>query len=57
MFDLQERRLTIEHNGNRLTLIYRLPNGRELTGWLEDNPQIPQRPIAKFAIRERAIDR
>lgn len=34
--------------GQRLVLVRQLGDGRTLRGWLEDNPQHPQRPLARF---------
>lgn len=36
--------------GGRPVLVRRLDDGRILRGWLEDNPQHPQRPLARFQV-------
>jgi hypothetical protein len=36
--------------GQRTVLVRQLDDGRILRGWLEDNPQHPRRPLARFQL-------
>jgi hypothetical protein len=49
----EEGRYRWHHDGQRNVLVRRLADGRALRGWLEENPQNPARPRAKFETGQR----
>ena len=51
------RRYRTEQSGQRAVTATDLPDSKLLHGWLEENPENPSRPLAKFAIVDRHIKR
>ena len=54
LLGVEENRYEHVWENDRWVLATRLPDGRQLVGWLEPNPENAKRPLARFAVQAKA---